>query len=514
MNDTKAFERRFGKNHRVLGEGENGAVFSTTIPDVVIKQGDLINLANEICVLSTVSSIPFVVPMLGYRVDGKTFETSIAYRRMAGDVTNIKFVLQNITDMMWDVSRGLAGIHNHNVAHFDVKLPNILYDSACNYYLGDLGAGHPGICAGETKVREIVTPDVRPPEAWLQLPLGFSVDVWSLGITFVLAHRIEANIVNPPDIFNLRRPLLPQLFEIFGLPTEANWPGVTNSRIYQDQVLPNVTALTPTLEQARRRFKSMLQETTNMTPVAIDLALKMLEVNPNRRYTIFEVLEHEYFDQIRESDTRIAAISCMDSLRRNQVVVSVQNSRRWIEFRVWMWYFTRKQRQSIKVFASAVAILSTKVAERPRTAEIAGAHALASLCHNDFGKKPYYTYMHKLISSSDSGSQKHVLTEVVKYLYASPRSPFRSTAIDFILRKTSSMDLTVASLSQNVVCLMLIAGVDSSIGGPEGIADMAYALVTSDNNIKDPVLLQQLFSIRSIVAEDLFAPTYTFLESK
>ena len=42
-------------------------------------------------------------------------------------------------------------------------------------------------------------------------------------------------------------------------------------------------------------------------PAAVDLLSHLLEFNPDKRYTVKQCLEHEYFDDIREKETEITA---------------------------------------------------------------------------------------------------------------------------------------------------------------------------------------------------------------
>ncbi|XP_054801195.1 cell division control protein 2 homolog isoform X3 [Prosopis cineraria] len=129
---------------------------------------------------------------------------------------------------------------------------------------------------------KVVTLWYRAPEILLgSRQYSTPVDVWSVGCIF-------AEMVN-------QRPLFPgdseidEIFKIFGTmgtPNEDTWPGVNS--------LPDFKSTFP-----RWTPKDLATVVPNLEPAGIDLLSSMLCLDPSRRITARNALEHEYFKDIR-----------------------------------------------------------------------------------------------------------------------------------------------------------------------------------------------------------------------
>ncbi|GBG29875.1 Cyclin-dependent kinase 1 [Hondaea fermentalgiana] len=128
---------------------------------------------------------------------------------------------------------------------------------------------------------EVVTLWYRSPEVLMGGRYFAAVDVWSVGCVF-------AEMI-------LGKPLFPgiceidQLFQIFlklGTPNESTWSGFSQ--------LPNFQPEFPRWPQ-----RSLKVHVPNLDEDGVDLMTRMLDVNPNRRITAEEALQHPYFDPIR-----------------------------------------------------------------------------------------------------------------------------------------------------------------------------------------------------------------------
>ncbi|XP_058109734.1 cell division control protein 2 homolog A isoform X1 [Magnolia sinica] len=187
-----------------------------------------------------------------------------------------------IKTFLYQILRGIAYCHSHRVLHRDLKPQNLLIDRRTNSLkLADFGLARAFGIPVRTFTHEVVTLWYRAPEILLgSRHYSTPVDVWSVGCIF-------AEMVN-------QRPLFPgdseidELFKIFrvlGTPNEETWPGVT--------ALPDFKSAFP-----KWPSKDLATVVPDLEPAGIDLLSKMLFLEPSRRITARNALEHEYFKDL------------------------------------------------------------------------------------------------------------------------------------------------------------------------------------------------------------------------
>ncbi|CAI5529896.1 unnamed protein product [Closterium sp. Naga37s-1] len=184
-----------------------------------------------------------------------------------------------IKSYMYQILQGVAYCHAHRVLHRDLKPQNLLIDRQTNSLkLADFGLARAFGIPVRTFTHEVVTLWYRAPEILLgSNHYGTPVDIWSVGCIF-------AEMIN-------QRPLFPgdseidELFKIFrmlGTPNDDNWPGVSQ--------LPDYKTSFP--QWTSKDHQSIVP---NLEKSGIDLLSKMLCLDPSKRVTAREALEHEYF---------------------------------------------------------------------------------------------------------------------------------------------------------------------------------------------------------------------------
>ncbi|KAJ9537878.1 hypothetical protein OSB04_030611 [Centaurea solstitialis] len=180
---------------------------------------------------------------------------------------------------------GIFHCHSNGVLHRDLKPQNLLIDKETNTLkVADFGLARTFDIPVKPLTPTVVTFIYKGPELLLGAPTySTPVDMWSIGCIF-------AEMVNGCPLFEGEMgliPLLSRIFETIGTPTENTWPGVTSLLISKEaHRIPNfppkdLATVVPGLENAGR-----------------DLLQKMLYLDPSKRISAKDALEHEYFKDI------------------------------------------------------------------------------------------------------------------------------------------------------------------------------------------------------------------------
>ena len=138
-------------------------------------------------------------------------------------------------------------LHEHNVIHRDIKPENILLDHNYRVKLSDFGWSN--FCEENEKRKTFCgTPEYLSPEMVKKLPHDYRVDIWSLGVL---------------------------LFECL-----AGYPPFTGQS--EEELFKNI-----------RQLK--IHWPIDFPPLAKNLVMKILKLNPKERPSLDEILKHSWF---------------------------------------------------------------------------------------------------------------------------------------------------------------------------------------------------------------------------
>lgn len=306
-------------------------------------------------------------PALGINIDNRgniSILQNIAISDAACIVRKSSFKLSpsNLKIWLWQIACGLAQLHRRNILHGDIKSGNILvfYNSLNSPKIPSKPPTDGKYCIEleNTHVKlndfsvsrlildsEVGTVDVgrhisytsthRPPEVWRKYNYGFPADIWAFGCTiYELAYReylfrdhhvpdgLKADInlrdieawgladVLPHKDHDITRSKPIPIVQSSNTrePKLASLPIFDLRDLYDPLQELSKSEPNPSVLNSQTRFKLSPEWFDEHNHILNDLIIGMLNINPESRYTIWEILDHEYFADIRNTSLNNLAI--------------------------------------------------------------------------------------------------------------------------------------------------------------------------------------------------------------
>ncbi|XP_059649733.1 cell division control protein 2 homolog 1-like [Cornus florida] len=188
---------------------------------------------------------------------------------------------QKIKGFLSQILCGVAYCHSHKILHRDLKPENLLIDGNNSAVkIADFGLARAFGVPLRNYTGKVATLAYKAPELLLGANYSTPVDMWSVGCIF-------AEMVTGQPLFQAQSEfnVLMEIFRMFGVPTEATWPGVTSLYVYITKMIAFPTIVT----------RNLATEAAGVGAVGLDLLSKMLILDPSRRITASDALQHAYF---------------------------------------------------------------------------------------------------------------------------------------------------------------------------------------------------------------------------
>lgn len=196
---------------------------------------------------------------------------------------NVHYGLSDTKAWMGMLCRAVWFCHENFVLHRDIKPNNLLIAADGEVKLADFGLAR-NIADPRSKMsHDRITRWYRPPELFYKARFySGAVDIWSVGAVFA-----ELLIRYPFMMGNTDLEQLDKICQRLGTPTESNWPGVSQLEAYVPVAKPNIRPV-PSKADLTQMFGTA-------GAVGVDLISQMFRLDPRKRPTAKQVLEHDWW---------------------------------------------------------------------------------------------------------------------------------------------------------------------------------------------------------------------------
>ncbi|XP_035703834.1 serine/threonine-protein kinase BUR1 isoform X2 [Folsomia candida] len=259
----------------------------------VYKSWNQVNDIPEVTTLRTLARHPQILQMLEIHYDVKQGKVSLVFEIM--DMNLYEFIKDRkrllpestVRLFMYQLLKALRHLHKYGVFHRDIKPENILIRLKSNVLkLGDLGSVR-GVYSQPPFTEYISTRWYRSPECLLTAgQYGFKMDIWAAGCVFYEILTLQPLFPGSSEIDQINR-----IHSIMGPPSHKTLQKFSKFKSKAFDWNNNSTGKEIGLDRKLPAF---------LTAGARDLVKQMLTYDPDGRPTSQRVMNHPYFNDVRD----------------------------------------------------------------------------------------------------------------------------------------------------------------------------------------------------------------------
>ncbi|KAI3398462.1 hypothetical protein diail_9143 [Diaporthe ilicicola] len=195
------------------------------------------------------------------------------------------FLASEVKTLLLQLAGGVSYLHDHWILHRDLKTSNLLLNNRGQLKIADFGMARYVGDPAPKLTQLVVTLWYRAPELLLGATgYGEPVDMWSVGCIFGELLTREPLLQGKNEVDELTR-----IFELCGIPTDDTWPGFRR--------LPNARSLRLPPSRGPNTGSVVRAKFPLLTAAGASLLNGLLALDPAKRPSAREMLDHEYFRQ-------------------------------------------------------------------------------------------------------------------------------------------------------------------------------------------------------------------------
>lgn len=206
------------------------------------------------------------------------------------ETQEIRLTQDHVKSWSQQLLSGCHYMHINKVIHRDLKASNLLINRRGELKIADWGLARSWNSEMKRLTNKVITLWYRPPELLLGcIDYTTKIDMWSVGCIIAEMFRRSGFLKGSNEATQLDL-----IFRVCGHPTKESWPKIHEQCKLWNKFEPKAgeRRLPDRLAEALR---DKLPHPKWMTNEAVKLISKLMEMNPDRRWSALEALDAEYF---------------------------------------------------------------------------------------------------------------------------------------------------------------------------------------------------------------------------